>query len=529
MTGLGTLLRLVARRSRWFYAAWVLALTVVVPATAAAYETIIDPGNAQLLIATMTNNPTMRAMLGPPFDLTTAGGFTVWRVGTFVAAMAAVMAVLGVVRSTRAEEEDGRTELLRSGSVDRHAPLLAGLAVAVAAGAVLGLLVAGSMTAVGQPLGGSLAFGAGITLVTAVFAGVGAVAVQLTASARTARSLGLWTVAAAYTLRAVADGSAQGSTLRAAAWASPVQWMALARPYAQERWWVLLLPAVLAVLLAGAAVLLESRRDHGSGVWAARPGPARAAASLSSTGGLARRLHRGQLLGWGSGLVLLALALGSLSTSFADMLEQAPQLRVVLQQMGGGAEQLVDAFFVAMLSIVSVVVAVLAVQLFSRLAREEERGLAELLLSTAPGRGRLLASHLVIAALAPALLLVLVGAVLALNQARTQGDWSLVARVAGAGAALAPGGLVVLGIAVLLHGWAPRLAALTWVVVAWSLLMVWVGAILSLPDWLVGLTPWAPLPQLPVDAMDWTAVLGMLALAAGLTALGAWGYRRRDI
>ena len=40
----------------------------------------------------------MRAMLGPPLDLMSAGGFTMWRVGTFVAGAAATMGALGVIR-----------------------------------------------------------------------------------------------------------------------------------------------------------------------------------------------------------------------------------------------------------------------------------------------------------------------------------------------------------------------------------------------------------------------------------------------
>ncbi|ANS80162.1 putative TETRONASIN-TRANSPORT INTEGRAL MEMBRANE PROTEIN ABC TRANSPORTER [Serinicoccus hydrothermalis] len=528
MTGLGELVRLAARRSRWFYLAWVLALTAVVPATAAAYEQIIDPDNADLLITTMTSNPTMRAMLGPPFDLSTAGGFTVWRVGTFVAAMASIMAVLGIIRSTRAQEEDGRTELLRSASVGRHVPLVAGMLVTLAACLVLGVLVAASMTALGEPVVGSVAFGAGLALVGATFAAVGALAAQLSASARTARAIGLWTVAAAYTLRAVADGSSDDAVTRLA-WASPLQWMALARPYAGERWWVLLLPAAATVLLLAGAVALEARRDHGSGLWAARSGRAEAPPGLRSGRALAWRLHRGQVIGWSLGLLLFAIAMGSLSTSFGEMLEQVPQLQLIIQRMGGGTDQLTEAFFVTMLGIVSVVVAVLAVQLFGRLHEQEERGHAELVLSTALSRRQLLASHLGIAVLVPVVLFAAVGAVLALNQARATGDWSWVARTTEGALALAPGGLVALGVAVLLHGWAPRLGWLAWVVIGWSLFMVWVGAALDLPEWLTRLTPWAALPQLPVDTVDWTAVLGTLALAVVLIALGALGYRRRDI
>ena len=529
MEGLLPLVRLVARRSRWFYLAWALALFSFVPLTASAYETIVDPRNADLLIATMTSNPTMRAMLGPPVDLHTAGGFTVWRVGTFVAAMAGIMAVLGVVRSTRAEEEDGRTELLRSGMVGRHAPLVASVLVALAACGLLGLLIAVGMVGVGTPLVGSVAFGLGVALVGSVFVGVGAVGAQVTSSARGARGLGLWTLAAAYVLRAVADGSAEGSALRPLAWASPVEWMALARPYAGERWWVLLLPVVLAGALIAAALVLESRRDHGAGLLAARRGRGHASALLSSEGGLAWRLMRGSVRGWTIGLLLFALAIGSLSTSFDQMIKETPQLEAIFRRMGGGATQLAEAFFVAMLGIVAVLMGVLAIMLFHRLRTEEEKGHAEQLLATRTSRTRLLLSYLLPALVVPVVLFALVGAVMAVNQAMATGDWAWPARIAGAALALAPGGVLVLGLAVALHGWAPRRGWLVWVVVFWSLFMTWVGAVLGLPAWMDRTTPWALLPKLPVDAMDWPAVLGVTAAGLALMGVGVWGYRRRDI
>lgn len=529
LAGLGPLLRHVLRRSRWFYLAWVLPLALLAPATASAYETVVDPRNADVLIATMTHNPTMRAMLGPPVDLTTAGGFSVWRVGTFVAALAGMMAVLGVVRSTRAEEEDGRTELLRSGVLGRHVPLVAPVLVSLVACAVLGLLVTVGMVGTGEPTAGSLAFGLGVALVGAVFVGVGALVAQLTGSARTARSLGLWTLAAAYTLRAVADGSADDSAVRPLAWASPLQWLALARPYADERWWVLLLPLATTALLLVGALVLQERRDHGAGLWAARPGRDRAPASLGSPLGLSWRLHRGSLLGWTVGMLLFAAVMGSLSTEFETMLEDVPALALVLERMGGGASVLTEAFFVAMLGIVSVLMGVLAVLTFQRLPAEEEAGLAESVLATATSRTRLLGSHLLPALLVPVALLVLTGVVMSLRIAAEQDDWSWTGRVAAAAAVLAPGGLVVLGLAVLLHGWAPRLSWLVWVVIGWSLVMVWVGAILDLPDWLTGLTPWAPLPQVPAEPMEWPPVLLLTGLAVLLGGLGVVGHRRRDI
>ncbi|MFK5635023.1 MULTISPECIES: ABC transporter permease [unclassified Ornithinimicrobium] len=529
MTGLGSLVRLALRRTRWFYLAWVLGLAAVAPATATAYETVVGDLAGGGVLDVMAANPTMRGMLGPPTDLTTAGGFTVWRVGTFAATVAGVMAVLGVVRVTRADEEEGRTELVRSGVVGRHAPLTAGVVVGLLACGALGVLIAVGMTAVGEPVVGSAAFGLGVALVASVFVGVGAVTAQVTSSSRGARGLGLAVLGAAFLLRAVADAAADDSVARDLAWASPVQWMALARPYADERWWVLLLPAALTVVLVGAAFALESRRDHGAGLWAVRSGRSRAREGLLSTGGLAWRLQRGGILGWLIGLAVFALGMGSLSGSFDRMLQELPQLEMVFRRLGQGADQLVDAFFVAMLAIVSVLVAVLGVQLWHRLAAEENRGHAELLLSTAVPRTRLALSHLVLAVVASTALFAVFGALLALPESLDRGDASVLADSVGAALALAPGGLLVIGIAVLLHGWAPQLGWLVWVVVGWSLFVVWVGSILGLPDWLVRLTPWHPLPALPVDPMAWAPVLISTAAALALMALGVWGYRRRDL
>jgi ABC-2 type transport system permease protein len=69
------------------------------------------------------------------------------------------MSMLIIGRHTRAEEESGRDELIRSGAVGRLAPLSAAVVVALAANAVLGALVAVSLIAYGLPVTGSLALG----------------------------------------------------------------------------------------------------------------------------------------------------------------------------------------------------------------------------------------------------------------------------------------------------------------------------------------------------------------------------------
>ena len=530
LAGMGVMSRLAVRRSRWFWLVWILALWVTIPATVSRYaELVPDTEVGRLTTAALAGNPTMRAMLGPPFELLNAGGFAMWRVGTFVAAAAGVMAALGVIRATRAEEEEGRIELLRSGVVGRHTPLAAGVIVALAGCLVLGLLITASLAGTAPPVAGALVEGLGIGLTGAIFVGVGAVAAQLTESARSARGIAMAVLGVAYLVRALADGVAQSSPLHALQWVSPLEWAALARPYAGERWWVLVLPLLLTGLLVALAFQLENLRDHGAGLRAARPGPANASPALSSASGLAWRLHRGSVVGWTVGVVVFSVAIGSLSGSVDEIVTDNPQVAEMFRRMAGGTQALREAFFVAMLGIMVGVLGLLALQIFGRLRREEEHGHAEVMLATATTRTGLAASHLVPAFLVPTVLLGATGVCLALPQAASEGSLAVLGQVGGAALVLAPGLWLFVGLAMALHGWAPRLGVIPWVVVGWSLFMLWVGGVLNLPERLVQATPFAALPKLPPEPLTWTPILVMTAIAAALTVAGLVGFRRRDI
>ena len=69
-------------------------------------------------------NPAVRALYGMPFDVTTAGGFTVWRFGTFICMPQDSGRVMATTRVLRGEEEAGRWDLLLTASVTREGVLL---------------------------------------------------------------------------------------------------------------------------------------------------------------------------------------------------------------------------------------------------------------------------------------------------------------------------------------------------------------------------------------------------------------------
>lgn len=278
LAGTATLLRFALRRDRVMIPVWVGVNALMVLSMPNTLKNLYGtPAERADLIHQVATNASFRALIGPVFD-TSVGALTAWRVGVYAGALAAAMSLMVVVRHTRDEEESGRQELVASGMVGRRASLTAALLAAAVANAVLALLVAGGLA--GQGTTGAVALGLGLAAVGLVFATMAAIVAQLTESARLARGLTAAVLGLAFVLRAAGDSAADdGSSVLT--WLSPLGWLENLRPYADERWWVLLLFAAAVLLQGAVAYRLAGRRDIGMSFLPTRPGPA--------VGGSARR------------------------------------------------------------------------------------------------------------------------------------------------------------------------------------------------------------------------------------------------
>ncbi|MGH3441778.1 MAG: ABC transporter permease, partial [Nitriliruptorales bacterium] len=271
--GTGALTRLALRLDRVRLAVWILSLVAVTLVFGAAigdlYPTVAARRQLELSIAA---NPALTAVLGPAFDLATVGGLVAWRMGFLPLVLVPLMALLAVVRHTRAEEETGRQELVGSTVVGRRAPLTAALLVAAAASLAIGVLVAVGLVVMGEAVGGSVALGGSYVAAGWMFAAVAAVAAQITESARAAGGIAGTVLGLSYLVRGVGDAAGEGG-LSALSWVSPLGWVLHVRAFAGERWWVLGLALALVAVLVAAAYGLVARRDLGAGLLPARLGP----------------------------------------------------------------------------------------------------------------------------------------------------------------------------------------------------------------------------------------------------------------
>ena len=198
--------------------------------------------------------------------------------------------------------------------------------------ALTGLTTAAALIAAGTSASGAFAFGLGLTSV-AWCSPVSAVTAQLAEYSRTANGLAGAVLGIAFAVRAVGDSSAEASWL---SWLSPLGWATRVRPFAGDRFWVLLIPVVVTAALAVTAYLLQRRRDVGFGLLPTPLGPATAAPRLRTPFALAVRLHRGTLLGWVAGFAVLSVLFGWLASDIGDIVGDNERMRDMLAELGGG-------------------------------------------------------------------------------------------------------------------------------------------------------------------------------------------------
>ena len=523
VSGTWPLVRLVLRRDRVRLPVWLLGIAAVTGVSARSVSGLYGTPEKQAGYgATVEDSAVSRLMGGIPRDVDTLGGIIAFEVTAVAAVAVALMVTFLVVRHTRGEEESGRAELVRSTVVGRHAALAATLVVSLLASVVLGLLLAGVLVLVGVEPGAAVLFGVGVGAVGLVFTGVAAVAAQLARSARISLGIGMGAVLFFYLVRGV--GALDETWLT---WVSPFGWQDELRPFGDEaRWWPLGLSIVVAAVLFALASWLAAHRDFDGGLVAERPGSARAGASLGTPFGLAWSQQRGLFVGWGIGLVVLAMIFGGMSREVRTMIESNPE---VAQVILGGIDDVVLGYLAFVVNFLGVAVGAYAVVSALRLRHAEAEGHASHVLATGVSRLRWALSGIGVTVVCAVGVLLLVGLGIAFTHAVVEGEWGMVDDLVVAVLATAPAVLVLASVVFALHGWVPRWTLLAWLPVAWAFLDAYLGDLLDFPGWARGLSPFQHLPLLPVEDFAPGPALLQLGLAVVLAGVGVVGLLRRDL
>ena len=505
----------------------VVALTAGMTAlVAATYASVMADPAATGSLQALTANPAIRTLFGEPLALDTAGGFTVWRVGTVIAVLLAVWAILSTTRITRGEEDAGRWDVLLAGRIALRTAVTRHVVAVMTAALTAGIAVAGVLLLAGTQPAGALIHGAGIGLLGLYFTLVAALAAQVFPARAPATGTAVAVLGAGLLMRMIGDGVTELGWLR---WLSPFGLLSLSGPYHHNRILPLLILLAATMVAGMIAFLAAGHRDVRGGLVAVNPGHRPRLRLLTSVETFAvRRLLR-PLTGWAIGIGAYFLLIGATAVSITDFLTDNPALAGEAAKAGFAELGAVEGFTATLFALLALPVGgFTAVRTAAFIAAETDRRLT--LLSAQPvSRMRMLGAELMVTMGGAAVLVTLAGLATWSAVAAVGGGLDLLAALHGAWNTL-PIVLLSLAAAALAAGWVPRTAALLGALPATGgFLLLVIAESINAPVWVRDVSPFAHLAPVPLQSVDWPATTTMLVIAAATTVVAAVGYQRRDL
>jgi ABC-2 type transport system permease protein len=516
-TATGALVRLALRRDRIRLPVWIAALTALMAYSPNTIELAYPEEAQRQARVNLLKTPAGMMLGGPMFGgrETDLGAMVANELMLTLIVAASILAILTVIRHTRAEEESGAAELVLASVVGRYARTAAALTVVVAVNTVLAVTMTVAIAANGFDVVDSAAMCLGITAVATVFGAVAAVTAQMWRVARAATGAAMAALALAALIRGVGDViDNSGSAL---SWLSPIAWTQQMRPFVELRWWPLTLLIGLTLILVAAAAALQMRREYDDGT-IATTGDRPEARPVRGVLALHLRLQRGQTIGWSVGLFASGLAFGSMTKSLLDAAEDNELLARLVSSQGLDGVYTTMSQFLAAAACAYVTVAVL------RVYSDEQSGLGEAVLAGAVSRARWLSTAVVAALLGATMLMFAAGLGNGLGAGLTLGEPATVLKLTLAGLAFVPALAVSAGVAALAV--ALRQVWIAWLAVTFIVASLYLGALLRLPEWLLDLSPVGQTDS-PAD-VPVTAWIVMCCVTAVLVVAATGLYRRRD-
>jgi len=554
------LTRFMLRRERVNASVWIIILLTVVVGLVPGMYIALD-AQARVELVSVLINPAMVAMAGPGYGALHPENFGALYANlmyVFTALSVGMMNIFLIVRHTRADEEKGRYEVLRSLPVGRISSLNAVMLTAFIINAVLaatmglGMYLGGMVGDTSMTFGGSMLWGVGLGVTGLVFAALAAFFSQLSAITRSVTAYAMVTLILLYCVRAVGDMNANWEWV---ALISPLGLVLRAQFYIYNNLWPIWIMLGTTVGITTLAYCLNAIRDIDQGMIPTRPGRARGGFLLKSAPGLTFRLQRfgvimvvvGMLcLGASYGAVLadvesfvasnemyqtLMLAPAGIDISILEGLPIEEAIAVMnrdLQIFGFTIVELFSGFISGMMALMGLA----ALIVFVKKAKTEEKEIrTELVLAASVSRTKYLIGYVATALVLAALLQAAVGLGMfgmAQTTLANPGDISL-GFVLRSAMVYVPALWVMVGITVLLVGLWPKATGFIWAYFGLTFFLDMFGRIEFLPVWFTYLTPFGFVPQLPMDEINWLVMAMMVLVAAIFIVVGFVGYGKRDI
>ena len=498
---------------------WLMALPVVTGLMtvllAPGYgDTYASPEDLARAVASAQVSDTSRFLYG---GLSASAGIVqvaAWELGGLTCLVLSVVISLRSISLTRAAEDLGRTELLRSTGTGPAAGLVGqGLTLALQC-LLLGIGAGAGLLALEETDGTDAAtYGAVLTATCLTVSFAALVVAQLAPDAAAGRSIALGVVGLLYS----GNGMSASKDWDWAGWVSPFRLRTEADPGGNNSWTPILIAVAAGIVMLTLAGVLASRRDLGQGLVQL---PVRRSSSLRVSGllTLAIRLNRRQCLTWALLVSLVAGVLVSMGGGVVDLARRGGISGGSLGALLSGDDP-GEAFLRYIGQLAGALAAAQGVSLALRYSGDERSGCLETAVATGNRPLRVLLASWLVSALGSGLTLSC--AMLAAGYVgRSELDTDMIDAVRLV-AGQWPAALASAAIGTALCGAWPRGRGLAWAPVLAGLGVAQLGGVLDLPTWVrdAGL-----LAQAGERGSLW-----LVAIMAASLLIAAYCVTRRDM
>lgn len=517
--------RFILKRERKYFIIWFLALFFLTLGQAQSFVDLYPTAEDRNNMADAMNNPALVALMGIPYgyENCTLGVIFNQQTLLFTAVAAAIMNIIFMCRNTAGDEEKGISEILRAYPVGRQFQITASLEISYIVNAVFALVIGlglYGMKIESIDLEGSLLFGAVVGVSGIFFASISALFAQLTLSGAAGLSFGV--LGTSYIVRAIGDiGS------NAVAKLSPLGLLSRSKIYSKNNFEPVAVIFALSVVLTAAAVILNTKRDYGSGLFEKNNRKDKSSPLLRSPFAFAARLHRTSTVVWLVSVIVMGISFGAMMNEIEGQLESNDMMKDIF--LSGAGETVIGRFTGVLMSISAMVCTIPGILVMMRLRSEESSGRMDILMSHKVSRFSVIGGYLAVTLIITLILQLAfsismwIGCTIALNSPKSCGYYIATAL------SYIPAVWMMTSIAAALLGVCRKALAAVWGYFAYSVFVIYFGSLLKLPENCTKLTAYGNIPDVHSDNAKYGGLIAVSCIFIVLTAVGFIGYQKRDI
>jgi len=506
---------------------WLLVLIGITLMVAAVFSDLYGTETNRMGMAETMSNPAMVTMIGPTYGLDnyTNGVMYAQMMILFSILAVAVMNIFLVIRYTRRDEESGRFEVIKSLPVGKLSDLGATMILCFVVNLVLALITGFGLFALNlesMNLSGSLLYGATLGVSGLFFGAIAALFAQISSTSRGALTYSAIVLGIAYLVRAMGDVSAP-----LLSYISPLGIILKTQIYYTNTLWPVFTLLILAVIITYIAFYLNSTRDLGAGLIAAKKGRKEASKFLKTPTGLTLRLIKGTLIGWGIATIMLGVSYGSVFGDVETFLEGSELMQQLF--LGNDKFTFAEQFLTTLMVISAIMVTVPTLSVLLKIRSEEKKGRLEHIYSKKVSRKTIFTKYLTLSFLT-SIIMTLAFVIGLWGAAHASMDEPIaLTTILISGTSYLPAIWSMIGIAALLIAFIPKITNQIWSLLGLFFFLVYIGPLINVPSWFLKATPYGSIARYPVEDVNFIPLVGLTILSIVMVIYAVYGYNKRDI